>query len=344
MSGETEHFGLHINPNKEIKGPEAYWTKIKPMIEVCAPIILTAEDKPFDSPCASDVEDIYYGFTCEGKWYPEDQQDEYCGNHNITMYKHGKWWYTYTRPIHFKEECTHVLEYWTKDNVCNQGPTYQQTYNVDSTPPTSDKEIGEPKYWDGNIWWVNLSTPLTIRATDKPFCGGIDYIHYEIWWDSDYDGTVDKKLVEKNAYGDEVTFTFDEECLHEIRWYAVDLMGHEEQMHCQQHMVDDTPPKTLCLYWVQGTTAIVQLTAKDPGRCAVGVSGIWYRKGYGSGAWSDWEFYDAASPFPLVLYLNVGRNGVRNLQYYAVDRLGNEEPVQEIEFGGGPPVLPIPPV
>ena len=44
---------------------------------------------------------------------------------------------------------------------------------------------------------------------------------------------------------DYVTFKFLEECLHEIRWYAVDCLGNTELLQTQQHRVDDTPPETL---------------------------------------------------------------------------------------------------
>jgi hypothetical protein len=320
------HFGLNVNPCKEVRGSKAYWTKTKLLIEVCTPIILKAEDMPSD--CASGVEDIYYGFTYKGKWYPENKEDEYCGNYNIT-FKNGKWWYMYTRPIHFKEECTHILEYWTKDRVCNTGPIFNQTYYVDSTPPSSSKEVGSPKYEN----WVNWSTNITIKAKDG--CGGLDYIHYEIWWDSDNDGSVDKKLEEKNVHGN-VTFRLDKkECLHEIRWYAVDIMGHEESVHSQHHKVDNTPPESICLYTVRGNSAHIYLSAKDQGKCQVGLKGIWYQLGKRNGYWSEWKL----SSSPLILTLDI--KDWKYLRYYAVDYLDNKEEVKEIQFYGGP-IIPLP--
>jgi PKD repeat protein len=99
------------------------------IIKVGGRIILEAIDGG-TYPCISGVEDIYYGFWYSGKWHPEDPFDEYCGNYNITMYKDGKWWYTYTHPIRFHEICKHTLMYWTKDNVCNTGPIHKQIYWV----------------------------------------------------------------------------------------------------------------------------------------------------------------------------------------------------------------------
>ena len=99
------------------------------IIQVGGRIVLEAEDGG-TPPCISGVENIYYGFWYDGKWYPEDPFDEYCGNYNITMYKDGKWWYTYSNPINFHEECKHVLEYWARDKVFNSGPTHTQIYWV----------------------------------------------------------------------------------------------------------------------------------------------------------------------------------------------------------------------
>ncbi len=99
------------------------------MIKVDSDIVLHAVDQG-TPPCLSGVENIYYGFTYEGTWHPMDPFDSYCGNSEITMFKYGKWWYTYNKPIEFHEECKHILEYWAQDNLGNEGIPNTQTYYV----------------------------------------------------------------------------------------------------------------------------------------------------------------------------------------------------------------------
>jgi plastocyanin len=120
------------------------------IIKVGSRIILEAIDGG-TPPCISGVEDIYYGFTYKGKWYPSDPFDEYCGNYNITKYKDDKWWYTYTMPIRFHEECKHILEYWTKDNICNTGPIQRQTYWVNKCQ--EEVWIDDNFGFDTPGWW-----------------------------------------------------------------------------------------------------------------------------------------------------------------------------------------------
>jgi len=107
----------------------------------------------------------------------------------------------------------------------------------DNTPPVTEKIIGEPNEEGGYLIWP--FTPITFEATDD--MSGVNYIYYEVWWDSNEDGIVDMLMAEKTVDGSFVTFSVDMYGIFvntiELRWYAVDNANNFEDMHYQQHLV-----------------------------------------------------------------------------------------------------------
>jgi hypothetical protein len=145
----------------------------------------------------------------------------------------------------FDQECEQTLEFWAVDNAGNEENHTIQTHYVDSTPPIARLKIGFPRCWNEGMWWVNLSTLVHLRASDilpcTGGCGvGLDYLYYEIWWDSNKDGEIDTKLKEEKVYDDTVSITFKDESLHQIRWYAKDLLGNKKT--CSQYIKVGLPP------------------------------------------------------------------------------------------------------
>ncbi len=161
----------------------------------------------------------------------------------------GRWeynWDTLTAPI--PGDCSIVSADVAGEDYAGNGVNNNcldtNRFGVDNAPPVTTKTVGEPSVDEvtGDNYYVKTTTKFTLTATD---CGsGVDYIHYEIWWDSNDDGTVDTIKVNTNIYDDEITFYFTEESIHEIRWYAVDKLGNTEDTHYQKHAVEDTEPKT----------------------------------------------------------------------------------------------------
>ncbi|MDH7507382.1 MAG: hypothetical protein QHH15_06340, partial [Candidatus Thermoplasmatota archaeon] len=116
------------------------------------------------------------------------------------------------------------------------GPTTQSETTmvceeaVDQTPPVTIKIIGNPQYNDGE--WVTPSTPITLTATDSgENASGVKEIHYKI------DG------VETIVSGDNVTFSFINDGIHTLEFWAVDNAGNIENSTIQTHYVDDTGPE-----------------------------------------------------------------------------------------------------
>jgi hypothetical protein len=107
----------------------------------------------------------------------------------------------------------------------------------DITPPVTTKEIGQPNWEEG--YFVSYYTPIWLNATDD--LSGVDYIYYETWWDSDNDSAIDTLMLSEIVEGNTVEIQFQySEIFYgtaELRWYAVDNAGNEEEMHYQKHYV-----------------------------------------------------------------------------------------------------------
>ena len=107
----------------------------------------------------------------------------------------------------------------------------------DTTPPVTEKIIGEPNEDGGySIWPI---TPIIFEATDD--ISGVNYIHYDIWWDSDGDMFVDTQMASETIYSDTATFSVVEYGIDygliELKWYAVDNANNYEDINIQEHFV-----------------------------------------------------------------------------------------------------------
>ncbi len=200
-------------------------------------------------------------------------------------------------------------------------------FGVDNAPPITTKAVGEPNVdkITGDDYYVKTTTQFTLTATD---CGsGVDYIHYEIWWDSNDDGSVDTNMHTEDVHNTAVTFHFGEESIHEIRWYAVDKLGNTEQQHVQEHAVDDTPPETKekitgPQYPFEGKTYLdaetrIILTCEDPQPHPVDNVKIYYKYDVDGSPVKAWTEYTGEFGFP--------EESKHVLEYYCVDALGNTE-------------------
>ncbi|MEA2055060.1 MAG: FG-GAP-like repeat-containing protein, partial [Candidatus Thermoplasmatota archaeon] len=122
--------------------------------------------------------------------------------------------------------------------------------HVDNIPPVTTKKVGgEDEYT------VTDETPIWLNGTDDGNCSvGINYLHYEIWWDSNGNDVVDELVVNKtildNGSGDvnptsgtiSAMFTMDHYGINEIRWFSIDLLGNREAEHYQGHILIVTAP------------------------------------------------------------------------------------------------------
>jgi hypothetical protein len=167
-------------------------------------------------------------------------------------------WIEYTNPIQYNENSKHTLDWYCVDALGNTEQTHTQTERVDSTSPDTTKTVGDPKYGNDN-YWVTSQTPITLTTLDKeiPCASGPATLYYTINRDSNCDGIIDIFGEEQSVQTNKdcqlsTTIYLGEECLHEIKWHAVDALGNVETEHTQLHKVDNTPPHVLILKPVDG--------------------------------------------------------------------------------------------
>jgi hypothetical protein len=287
---------------------------------------LDAVDLPPD--CPSGVEEICYRIGYDENKDEVFDEDEF-----------GPWVCEPIDHVEFDmdEECYHVLEWYSVDNLGHIEETHIQYHRVDDTPPVTVKTFNGPTCGPENFY-VTTKTAITLTATDytSPCAVGVWYIHYEIWWDSDNDGTVDTLKVSEDVYDNTVTFWFTEECLHEIIWYAVDYLGNTEEIHTQQHRVDDTPPDTIKFidgptygeddYWVTTDTFITLISTDYTEPCDVWGITIYYE------IWWDSDndgVVDTLVDSDIVeddwVTFRFTEECLHEIRWYAVDCLGNTE-------------------
>ncbi len=168
-------------------------------------------------------------------------QMDCCPFGNVTVdYKiwnmtHG-WtdWIPYEDYISFDEECKHYL--WIRVRDCLENEYIDnETFYVDETPPIIIKEVGEPNcpIPGTNNYCVNLSTPISINATNGGCCLNESIkLEYRIWWDEE--GWTDWMIYEG-------PFTFWDECMHYLEIRATDCLGNQA-IDNETFYVDETPP------------------------------------------------------------------------------------------------------
>jgi len=149
--------------------------------------------------------------------------------------------------IPFKIEIFELKEGWNKitviatDAAGNYGSDSVTIFYLpqeDITPPITTKEVGNPNWEDG--YAVTNYTPIWLNATDD--MSGVDYIYYEIWWDSNENGIIDmdEMVTSEVIHVDTIKIYFGNWNLKNlvgICWFAVDNAGNEEFIHCQEHYV-----------------------------------------------------------------------------------------------------------
>ncbi len=171
----------------------------------------------------------------------------------------------------FEEQCIHDLYYWTKDNVCNRGEIYYHRYHVDDTPPVVTRATGQPNCTVEGKTFVRTTTPIWINATDEGICqAGVESIFFRYEWNDSgvinlfppgcngymfdvVDGTTltqlygytDEDITNYMWYridGDTVMFSFPEECIHTLYYWAKDDVSNRGEIYNHTYYVDDTPP------------------------------------------------------------------------------------------------------
>ena len=146
-------------------------------------------------------------------------------------------WMEYAGEFNFTEEGNHTIEFYTRDELGNRETVIGQYHLVDNTPPIMTEEVGEPNWEEGYV--VSKETPIWVNATDKDGEGNdgslVEYIYYEIWWDSDDDGEVDSLVDNDTFLGDSLELVLKEFGVNRIIYYAVDHLGNMAAEEFREH-------------------------------------------------------------------------------------------------------------
>jgi len=192
--------------------------------------------------------------------------------------------------------------------------TYVIEFNVTDKPITTI-HVGSPQY-STILRYVNSSTQFWFSVIDPSGTGYSTYYYIDTLPWNLYTGL----------------FTVPMEGAHIIYYNSTDNLGGVEDTKEFDIIVDNTPPTTTINIgspkyissdtWVTSTTEF-NLSAMDGGLIPVGLNFTEYR--IWNGSWSDWDIYQ--NEFAL------GANdGMRYVEFYSTDLLGNEEPVQNRSY------------
>ncbi len=239
----------------------------------------------------------------------------------------------------------------SKSDQTVETTTSETTLINEIFPPVTTLTIGSPSV---DNQWVTTKTPIILHATDDAAEGqsGVKYIYYKIEWNDAiyeyeiWDNTADD--YNRTIGIVEARFHFDETCLHELTYYAVDNTGTIESKHTKCFYVDDTPPDLNNYYsgfydpyffkyggnWYTGIarTTLINLIATGSGSnndngCngGVGFDHLGYRW-YAGDEMDDLEkivdtiVYDPSVSIDLFMSL------WHRIEYYTEDKLENNNP------------------
>jgi hypothetical protein len=186
-----------------------------------------------------------YGTPCYSslKWWGAESYKRHSYPNSMACYyncPNDDW--VITPEFTFDEESEYALDYWYFHD--DSWDIYLDLY--------VQLILGEPSGEPEGPVWITSDTEICFSSFDT--ASGTESLYIEVWWDSDNNGTVDTmtdiRYIEDNNPNDadpevgkiSYCMTLDEECTHEIYYYATDYFGHMEEMHMEIDHVDNTPP------------------------------------------------------------------------------------------------------
>ncbi len=227
-----------------------------------------------------------------------------------------------TIDIAIKGEGTFEVDVQATDNVGNVAPQQTTSVQTDTTPPQTALTIGAPSY-PANPTFVTPSSKLVLSATDAG--SGVQSISYRVYAQG---GAVPGFT---STPGSSLQFTISgADGPYQVEYKATDNAGNAEVVHVQTITLDSTPPQSQLAVGdpkSTGATTFVASSTKltvnsvDPGS---GVASISYRSYPKAGPPSAFTTVAAAT----ASFTLTGLDGDYDIDYQAVDDLGNTETIQ----------------
>ncbi|RLJ04316.1 MAG: hypothetical protein DRP18_04860, partial [Candidatus Aenigmatarchaeota archaeon] len=269
--------------------------------------------------------------------------------------------------ITLNEESYHEIEYFCYDYCGNEETHHFEIDIVDNSPPDLIKIIGNPNIpcspnENCDYWVRDHVTNITLDCVDpEPHPVDHETLCYRVSLDSNdvtqnycskFGGSVKNGYCCIDVSGEKVyNLSFTEDSLHELEFYCEDALGNKNESDVETFRVDSTPPETTKTYgnphypeninsgalyphWITSQTPITLTAEDEQDPCAVGVKETKYRvtqidndycesqeacqTADGTG---DWNVY--TEPF------TINQESCHLIEYYSVDKLGNEESVKK---------------
>ncbi len=249
----------------------------------------------------------------------------------------------------------HKLVYYCVDKLGNTEIEQIEIDAVDNTEPEIIKTVGEPRIdcdevnvvngittttcGDGPIvddqcWYMTDKTEITLTCYDQnphPVDDVTIYWYWD-WWNNQEGGRAPLEGYNSH-HGNEITFTYTEDCWHTLYYWCEDSLGNVVE-RMEYDVVDTLPPESEHefdgptyenegKFYIDGVTELI-LECEDLGPHPVGWEYIKFRYRVDEGNWNAWTNYGGPFVFP--------EESHHELEYYCVDRLGNEELVNEADF------------
>ena len=152
-------------------------------------------------------------------------------------------------PIPKDEESCHILQFFSVDKLGNVEDINTNCFFVDKTPPLIEKEVGEPKIPCKEVgdqscdYYITQQTPITLTCEDQGQHPSDDVtIHWIIKVDDEGDGFLDDGAEGFQHSGEQVTFYFKENSLHELEYWCTDAVNKSSRHFFEKDKVDSEPP------------------------------------------------------------------------------------------------------
>ncbi|MBR9676574.1 hypothetical protein GOV04_00340 [Candidatus Woesearchaeota archaeon] len=163
----------------------------------------------------------------------------------------------YFYDFKFGEDSEHFLEIQCYD-IAGNIAYHSQTDKVDTTPPTTTKEVSEPKKVVDGVEWVDTTTTIEFFEKDGGSICHIDgvttYYYNEVFTDPDdwtpcYNPGVCQEYADRMSHEAELWTEYpggplnkERESCHVLYFYSEDAIGNEEPIQTNCFFVDKTPP------------------------------------------------------------------------------------------------------
>ncbi|MCD4666825.1 hypothetical protein K8R47_03375, partial [archaeon] len=156
------------------------------------------------------------------------------------------------------------------DNAGNMGSD-TNLFAFDNEDPVTTKDLTGLMVDCGDQdcdYYVTQDIEICLSATDgNPDCSGVDATYYKLWWKEDWE---DEFEVRQDWTEYTECFSFDEDSIHKVEYYSVDVAGNDEDIIEEIDVVDTQAPES---YKELGTPKVECSPAE---KSQYGINDCWY--------------------------------------------------------------------